>query len=163
MEIIKAYLNKGQCNFNTILKESTLFEITKEEASQELFSQKQDTLLQDEEKVLVFQKVGTEKNIEKFCYLIYKNILGKDDSTTMFVIDKIIIDNNAIDIEILSRIFEILFQQDYGMYDRIQVGKINERIAFNKSQLPRCIAKYLVDACNCYNMSDHIVLTESFP
>lgn len=159
MKIIKAHLNQQTCNFLQNLHELTLFDMLQDDIDNDPNLRNQEIEVEDGENIMVFQGIGNPHGIiEKYFYIVYRSLVGGDGLTTVTVIDKILIDYNAINVEVLTLAFKILFQQDYGMYDRIWVGRINERITFQINQLPTTIAQYLVKACNNNQGRNPIIL-----
>ena len=146
MEIFKATLNRKTYDFLQILEESTLFSMEQEDIDADIFLKDNGIVSKEDAEIMIFQKIGNEAVIPKFCYIIARRELGKDNVTIRTIVEKIIIDNNAISHQVIKFIFDVLLQQSKGFFDRIIVGQINERVFMQQNQLSDHIARYLVSA-----------------
>lgn len=67
---------------------------------------------------------------ERYCYVKMKTITGQDENTKAILVEKIILDSNLIEINLLKYLFRLLLRPIINEYpNRIVAGRINELVS----------------------------------
>ena len=103
----------------------------------------------------------SDKVVEVYCFFMYKILPGEDGETKAFVIEKIIIDNKVISEDFFKWVFEVVFNQKYGFYDRMIIGKMNIRLEYNIEKNIKDVSSYLYNISNA-NPKDKLITIKDF-
>lgn len=100
-------------------------------------------------------------NVEEvYCFFIYNIKLGEDGKTRAFIIEKIIIDSKVISEDFFKWVFEVIFKQKYGFFDRLILGNKNIRIKSNIKKNIKEISNYLYNIFKANGESDTITIKD---
>lgn len=102
-----------------------------------------DETLEENESLLVLKNIEGQTS-DKYCYIKIKTLTGLNGVTRMFIVEKIIVDNNLINQNLFARMFTIILRQNYNnLTNRINVANLNRSFHGNIDNLANEIAEYV--------------------
>lgn len=149
MEIEHRILVNRQISANDIIDSIALFymEDTDVANDENLTS---ETILENET-IYLLQNIDLPSNvIEKYCYVKTRTIIGQDGNTKVTLVEKIIIDSNLIEINLLKLLFKLLLQPMINKYPNRIVGGIMNRLVSPIDNCAEQLAEYTFNLFNEY-------------
>lgn len=160
MDIYKAYLNSRYDGFLNHITSSSWFSIWEGDIDTYPLLREFGFQMSRNEHVAVFQHSEARKYVPTFACIQYQERLAKDKETKWYIVSKLVVDYNAIDMDVFRRMFNILITQDSKLYDRITFGKLNERLCQGKRLLSEKLSNYLMEVLRNNENGNPIIVAD---
>lgn len=127
MEIERRILVNRQISINDIIDGLSLFYMEDVDVVNDK-NLTNETILENEN---ICSLQSRESNTcERYCYVKMKTVIGQDGNTNAILVEKIILDSNLIEFNLLKYLFRLLLRPIINEYpNRIVAGRINRLVS----------------------------------
>lgn len=150
MEIVRENIVRHKIlDVTQVIEESSLFEMDEHDIKEDKFMSNET--IGANESILVFQSINLNSMVERYCYIKISTHYAADGMTKALVVEKIVTDENLINMILFEAIFRILLQNESNStMNRIFVGKVNACLSGEISSVVQKISQHVYNLYDSY-------------